>query len=427
MFKKRRLTANLMFLSIIPLLVFGLFVTLISSLVIYKTLSQEVEHGLNVLVHATYENYELRYPGEFKVENGHLYKGNADIEDMIEAIDDIKAMSGTDATIFIGTNRYLTTILKDDGTRAVDTKAADEVIETVLNQGKEYFSDHVLVNGNKYFGYYMPLRNAKQEVIGMLFVGKPSVDVLASIENNILLVCIVALLVMVISVGIAMYYSKKIIIALNKFKEYLRDTANGDLTAQIDPCLLEREDEIGEMGKFAVMLQESLCDLVGKDSLTGLHNRQSCNVVLQSLMEKSNHEHTTFAIAMGDVDLFKHINDTYGHQAGDHVLKQLSNLIKEHMEHQGFVFRWGGEEFLLIYEDSNKEQAHEQLKQLQELIKQTEITWNHQPISISVTFGVTDSGCEKDMETLIHHADTYLYIGKKEGRNCIILEHAEEE
>lgn len=110
MFKKRRLTANLMFLSIIPLLVFGLFVTLISSLVIYKTLSQEVEHGLNVLVHATYENYELRYPGEFKVENGHLYKGNADIEDMIEAIDDIKAMSGTDATIFIGTNRYLTTI-----------------------------------------------------------------------------------------------------------------------------------------------------------------------------------------------------------------------------------------------------------------------------------------------------------------------------
>ena len=420
MFRKRRLTTNLAFLSIVPLLIFGVLVTMITSFVIYRGMSNEVRYSLNMLAYTSYEHYDLMYPGAFHMEKGQLFKGDQDLANTQQDLDHIKEMTGTDATIFIQNERYLTTIMKEDGESAVHTTAADVVTKEVLKQKKEYFSDHVSVNGNAYFGYYMPLYDEQKHVVGMLFVGKPSAEVMSSIKGNILIVCVVALLIMVIALGIAMFYGRKIITDLNKCKEYLKKTANGDLIAQIDPEVLKRKDEIGEMGTFAVMMQHSLSDMVGKDPLTGLHNRRSCQVVMQSLMEKHAHEEAVFAIAMGDIDLFKRINDTYGHQAGDHVLKELSHMFQEHMEHKGFVFRWGGEEFLLIFEGMDKEQAYVQLKELQKSVKEANIQWNHQNIAVSITFGVTDSGCEQDIETLIEHADTYLYLGKKEGRDRII-------
>lgn len=421
MFRKRRLTANLMFLSIIPLLIFGLLVTLITSIVIYISQSREVEYSLDILVHSTYHNFELTYPGAFQLIDDRLYKGGIDLSEMNQAVDDIKEMSGADVTVFKGNQRYLTTVMTKDGQRAVHTKAASEVSKAVLQRGESYFSDDVMVNGTKYFGYYLPLQDAKGKVVGMLFAGKPSTQVIGNIERNILLVCIIALLIMVISVGIAMIYSKKIIFSLNQIKAFLGKTANGDLTAELDQDLMKRQDEVGEMGRFALMLQHSVSDLVGKDPLTSLHNRRSCNIVLQSLLEKSKKEDAGFAIAMGDIDLFKHINDTYGHQAGDQVLKQLALIMSEFMEHRGFVFRWGGEEFLLIFEDMDAKQAYEELVLLQKVIMDTSIRWKDESLQISITFGISDSRQGKDMEKLIQSADSYLYLGKKEGRNCIIF------
>ena len=126
--------------------------------------------------------------------------------------------------------------------------------------------------------------------------------------------------------------------------------------------------KLGDMGRFAVMMKESLSDLVGKDPLTGLHNRHSCDVVLASLIQRVKQKNTSFAVAMGDVDFFKYVNDTYGHQAGDETLRQLAKVISIHMEHLGFVFRWGGEEFVLIYEDMDRYQAFKHLEILQEQI-----------------------------------------------------------
>lgn len=145
---------------------------------------------------------------------------------------------------------------------------------------------------------------------------------------------------------VSYYYSKKTIFALNTTKHFLGAVANGDLTTEIDPYVLQRHDEIGDMGRFAVMMKESLSDLVGKDPLTGLHNRHSCDVVLASLIQRVKQKNTSFAVAMGDVDFFKYVNDTYGHQAGDETLRQLAKVISTHMEHLGFVFRWGGEELI---------------------------------------------------------------------------------
>lgn len=144
-------------------------------------------------------------------------------------------------------------------------------------------------------------------------------------------------------------------------------------------------------------------------------------MVLASLIQRVKQKNTSFAVAMGDVDFFKYVNDTYGHQAGDETLRQLAKVISTHMEHLGFVFRWGGEEFVLIYEDMDRYQAFKHLEILQEQIDQESIYWKDDKVKITMTFGLADSNEYNDLDELINLIDDNLYRGKKEGRNRIVF------
>lgn len=425
MFKKQKLTINFMSLSVLPLLAFGVVVTIIMSFVAYDSLSEEVEYSLKVLAYSSYHTLETKFPGPYEEVDGRMKKGDVFLDEHMDEMDNIKKMSEADATLFLGDTRYLTTVLNEDGTRAKGTHASETVKSYVIHLGKDYFSDDVQVNGVQYYGYYIPVKNA-DDIIGMMFVGKPRYQVIAHIVKTIYVIIACAAGVMAIAIAISIFYSKKTIYALNKTKKFLGDIAQGDLTAAIDPYVLTRHDEIGEMGKFAVMLQDSIVDLVGKDPLTGLHNRRSCNVVLESLIEKVQQGHGEFVLAMGDIDFFKKINDTYGHQAGDEVLRRLSTVLSNHMEHLGFVFRWGGEEFVLIYEDMDKQEAHQYLEKLQKEIHDMEIVIHENIIHISITFGISDSDDIDDFHQMISIADHYLYIGKKAGRNRIVSAYKQE-
>lgn len=342
--KKRKFAINVMSLAVIPILILGMFVIFITSSLIYTALKGEVANNLEDLARVSYQDFDMQYPGDYYLNNNHLYKGTEDIQNDFNLVDLIKNNTGVDATLFYQDKRILTTIRQEDGKRVVDTIAPDEVIETVLNNDKEFFSDSVVINDSSYFGFYMPVKNTDQHVVGMLF-----------------------------------------------------------------------------MGRFAVMMKESLSDLVGKDPLTGLHNRHSCDVVLASLIQRVKQKNTSFAVAMGDVDFFKYVNDTYGHQAGDETLRQLAKVISTHMEHLGFVFRWGGEEFVLIYEDMDRYQAFKHLEILQEQIDQESIYWKDDKVKITMTFGLADSNEYNDLDELINLIDDNLYRGKKEGRNRIVF------
>ena len=419
--KKRKFAINVMSLAVIPILILGMFVIFITSSLIYTALKGEVANNLEDLARVSYQDFDMQYPGDYYLNNNHLYKGTEDIQNDFNLVDLIKNNTGVDATLFYQDKRILTTIRQEDGKRVVDTIAPDEVIETVLNNDKEFFSDSVVINDSSYFGFYMPVKNTDQHVVGMLFMGRPRADVMNHIMYNIYLVSLSIITIMIIAIIVFYYYSKKTIFALNTTKHFLGAVANGDLTTEIDPYVLQRHDEIGDMGRFAVMMKESLSDLVGKDPLTGLHNRHSCDVVLASLIQRVKQKNTSFAVAMGDVDFFKYVNDTYGHQAGDETLRQLAKVISTHMEHLGFVFRWGGEEFVLIYEDMDRYQAFKHLEILQEQIDQESIYWKDDKVKITMTFGLADSNEYNDLDELINLIDDNLYRGKKEGRNRIVF------
>lgn len=157
------------------------------------------------------------------------------------------------------------------------------------------------------------------------------------------------------------------------------------------------------------------------DPLTGLLNRRSMQEALSQELD-AYHEGSIsrFSLAIGDIDFFKRVNDVYGHECGDVVLKTLAGLFREEMKHIGAVSRWGGEEFLFSFHDYSKDQALTVLKDLQQKLSQLEIPYKNNRLKITMTFGLVEFDFRHNMDYSINEADKKLYCGKESGRNRII-------
>lgn len=176
-----------------------------------------------------------------------------------------------------------------------------------------------------------------------------------------------------------------------------------------------------EMERKLVAYNKKLEKQAATDMLTGMCNRRRIFEILDHNIEEERSYKRGFTIAIGDIDFFKKINDTYGHECGDEVLRRLAALMKEHMLFCGTVGRWGGEEFLLIFENANGDQAYEKLQELVRKIRALEIDYMDQTIKITMTFGVSEYNNQKPISETIKEADEKLYMGKEAGRNIIIF------
>ena len=418
--KFRKLTVNLTGLSVIPLLVLGIAGILLTSIFIYTSMRDEVRRGLEVLMHSSSEVYDLMYPGEWEWKDSVLRKGGQVMNNENSIAEHIKEISGSDATVFLGDTRVLTSIRSRDGSLAMGTHSSPEVKQQVLEQGEPYFSEKVMVNGISYFGYYEPLRDMSGSVIGMIFVGRPRAEVMETVWQNIRLVSCLIFVVGVLTGAVSVFYSRRLIFSIKKTEEFLGKVAGGDIAVKMDPYLLKRQDELGEMGRFAQMLQSSIIDLVGRDPLTGMYNRRSCTAALENMMGEFKKKGTHFSLAIGDIDFFKRVNDTFGHQAGDVILKKLSAVLTSHMERRGFVFRWGGEEFLFIYEGMDREAAAACLAELQTDISSSGLVYKDHQITATMTFGLSDCREADSLDEMIRLADERMYLGKQNGRDQIV-------
>ncbi len=162
------------------------------------------------------------------------------------------------------------------------------------------------------------------------------------------------------------------------------------------------------------------------DSLTGCYNREHLNEQLPREIKRALRYKHPMALAMCDIDHFKKVNDTYGHQCGDEVLKlfvqSISELIRADTD---WLARYGGEEFLLVLPETNLENAYGMAERLRQHIAQRIIETEEDQVSITASFGVTgieasSSSTSITPEALIKTADKYLYEAKKEGRNKVV-------
>lgn len=169
-------------------------------------------------------------------------------------------------------------------------------------------------------------------------------------------------------------------------------------------------------------LEEQLKELSTSDPLTGLCNRRKLEVKISKEIEATNRNNDALSLLFLDVDHFKQINDTYGHDNGDIVLQSVAQLLKASVRETDNLFRYGGEEFVLLMTGADLSKAEIFAERLRSLIEKTEIELSTgQKINITVSIGVADlNNGVTTVDNLIKVADARMYVAKNSGRNCVV-------
>lgn len=155
------------------------------------------------------------------------------------------------------------------------------------------------------------------------------------------------------------------------------------------------------------------------DALTFLFNRRIIVRELQDEVLRAERYNNTLSISIIDVDKFKLVNDTYGHPAGDEVLKQVACQLRDHIRHPDTVGRYGGEEFLILLPNSNAIAATKQAIRLGKEIREMVVTIKEHKLKVTVSIGIAQFKAGVDTwDTLLNRADNAMYEAKNNGRDC---------
>jgi diguanylate cyclase (GGDEF)-like protein len=159
-----------------------------------------------------------------------------------------------------------------------------------------------------------------------------------------------------------------------------------------------------------------------KDSLTGLLNRRSFDNILQRYYYMFMKKDIPFVLAMLDIDDFKNVNDTYGHAAGDVVLKEFSTVIAGISRlGEDFAFRYGGEEFAILSHGNSEMEIESYLKRLLTIIRNLQVKLKKHSISFTFSAGIAVINNETSADQLVRNADSALYFAKSNGKNQIAI------
>jgi diguanylate cyclase (GGDEF)-like protein len=167
--------------------------------------------------------------------------------------------------------------------------------------------------------------------------------------------------------------------------------------------------------------QKKLEKMATTDSLTGLHNRRSLEQAAASAIENHKRNGVALSVLLCDLDKFKQVNDEYGHQVGDQVLKAFSALITDVIRNGDFAARWGGEEFLLLLPTTKAEVAIIVAERIRQQFEQLVVVGALGDLRVTVTIGISEYYAGDTFDHLVARADEALYRGKNSGRNQVVL------
>ncbi len=173
-----------------------------------------------------------------------------------------------------------------------------------------------------------------------------------------------------------------------------------------------------EMEGKLIEYNRKLMKQANTDTLTGLYNRRRTMEYLEKLLATPD---TQISICLCDIDFFKRVNDTYGHDMGDEVLKKISETFRKRLPPDTFISRWGGEEFLLIFPRLNGDDTIIALETLRQKIKELVFDGGSETFSVTLTYGLVEYDYHSDITTLLKEADEKLYLGKEGGRDRIVF------
>ena len=158
------------------------------------------------------------------------------------------------------------------------------------------------------------------------------------------------------------------------------------------------------------------------DGLTGLYNRRQLEISLEQEYNRTKRHPSDFSLAILDIDFFKKVNDTYGHQYGDYVLKTVADLMKAAFRKTDLLYRYGGEEMVIIMPETNIEGAIIPVQRLRRTVEEYDFEYNGVKSRVTVSIGLTMNYQEFNSPTeMLKSADEALYRAKESGRNRVVL------
>jgi diguanylate cyclase (GGDEF)-like protein len=181
---------------------------------------------------------------------------------------------------------------------------------------------------------------------------------------------------------------------------------------------------LGDQAAIAISnakLHEIVSRQAKTDPLTGLANRRTMQERLDLEHLRTQRTGKPFTCILGDLDHFKRINDTYGHDCGDYVIITIADLIQQTIRAVDLVARWGGEEFCILLPEADRSEADTLLRRIYMKLTDNVFTWEQHTFSVKMTFGMTSHNRGDQIKDTLRRADEALYQGKEAGRNQIVF------
>ncbi len=266
-FSNLKLKYKVILIAVIPVLTMCVIALIINNTVVKEKLLDDTKSELRATAKSLMAAYDQNQGDYFVNSAGDVWKGSYNVSLSENFIDDLSEKTGIEFTFFYGDKRLVTSLVDEEGNKIKGTPAGDFIVENVLNDGNDVFTNRVQVEGEMYFGYYIPvLQESNGEIIGMVFAGKPVSKVEASVNfvTRVFIVAIAAIIVMTVIVCIL--GARSISKSIQKSIEIVEQIADGNLNVDIDKNSIGRKDEVGNLSKSTAGLKENLLDMIGSIS-----------------------------------------------------------------------------------------------------------------------------------------------------------------
>lgn len=265
---KLTIRKKMLLCAILPVSILGIIIVVMAVTSLKTSIIDQVENSLRGTASATLAAYEQN-SGSYTVnEKGDVWKGGYNISRSEKLLDTIKEESGMEVTFFYGTQRIMTSILDENGDRILGSPAGTKIEEEVLKKGKEYFSKYVSVDGEMYYGYYVPVfqNDGSTEPIGMVFAGVNKNKTVNSVLSIVFYMVIIVVLIAFIGMFSSGLVANSISKALNEEITCVEELATGNLNVQLNQNHMSRKDEVGDLTKAIGKLQADLRNMIGEIS-----------------------------------------------------------------------------------------------------------------------------------------------------------------
>lgn len=263
--KKRTFSIKikLLLIALLPSLILSVTLSYLAAVNIRTGMQEEALKGLRGIALALQEVYTSTDAGDYAMDaSGNVTKGNLVISGNYEIVDSLHASTNYELTMFYGDTR-ITTSLTDsaNGERLVGTKASDQVIQTVLQNGEEFSDTNVIINGEPYYGYYVPITQ-NGSVIGMAFAGLHKQEAENFIQQKVMAIAGVSTIVLLVILVISFLFAFKLGSAIGHAEEVISQLGKGNLKVKVNEKAKKRKDEIGAMTRELELLINELVEVI---------------------------------------------------------------------------------------------------------------------------------------------------------------------